>query len=222
MDFYKILNVSRSATSEEIKKSFRKLALLYHPDTNGGDKAKTEKYKEIFKAYETLSEEAARRHYDQMQGLSRVGNNASSSSYKSYTKTNGNTTYTTYTWTSSSSSRTQRSSRFSSDPNSEAMHGSHFEEWFAAHYGPRGETVKRRDPFMDIDMENNRHHQYYARQNARAQRRRMEEAIREQLENEARANEAAENLRQKREDRRDSATTRRKTRKRDDGFCSIQ
>jgi len=227
MDFYKLLNVSKSASNSDIKKSFRKLALLYHPDTNGGDPSKTEKYKEIFKAYETLSEEASRRHYDQMQGLSRVGNNNyDSSSYRSYTKTSSSNT-TTYTWTytssssSSSSSRSRKSSsRFSSDPSSEALHGTNFEEWFAAHYGPRGETIKRRDPFMDIDMENNRHHQYYARQNARAQKLRMEEAIREQLEKEARENDAAENLRQRREDRRES-TGRRTSRRKDDN-CSIQ
>ena len=222
VDFYKLLNVSRNATSGEIKKSFRKLALLYHPDTNGGDRLKTEKYKEIFKAYETLSEDSSRQHYDQMQGLSRVGNNYDTSSYRSYSKTSSSNS-TTYTWTytsSSSRSRTSSSSRFSNDPSSEALHGANFEEWFAAHYGPRGETIKRRDPFMDIDMENNRHHQYYARQNARAQKLRMEEALREQLENEARANEAAENLRQRRENRRDSAG--RRTSRRKDDNCSIQ
>lgn len=221
VDFYKLLNVSKTASNGEIKKSFRKLALLYHPDTNGGDNSKTEKYKEIFKAYETLSEEGSRRNYDQLQGLSRVGNNPN----RSYGSSQTTTTYT-YTWTSSSSSSSsfrnrKSSSRFSSDPNSEALHGSNFEEWFAAHYGTRGENVKRRDPFMDIDMENNRHHKYYARQNERAQQQRMEERMREQMENEARSNEAAENLRQRREDRRDSAESGRTRRKKDDG-CSIQ
>ena len=54
-DFYKILGVSRSATDDELKKAYRKLALKYHPDKNK-DPGAEDKFKEIAEAYETLSD----------------------------------------------------------------------------------------------------------------------------------------------------------------------
>lgn len=64
-DFYSILNVSRSATPEEIKKAYRKLAMQYHPDKNPGDKKAEEKFKELSEAYEVLSDQKKREMYDQ-------------------------------------------------------------------------------------------------------------------------------------------------------------
>lgn len=64
-DFYSLLGVSRTATSEEIKKSYRKLAMKYHPDKNPGDKKSEEKFKEISEAYDTLSDQKKRDMYDQ-------------------------------------------------------------------------------------------------------------------------------------------------------------
>ena len=61
-DYYKTLGVPRTATADEIKKAFRKLARKHHPDA-GGDEAK---FKEISEAYETLSDEKKRKEYDQM------------------------------------------------------------------------------------------------------------------------------------------------------------
>ena len=55
-DYYKILQVSKQATSEEIKAAFRRLARQYHPDLNPDDKASSEKFREICEAYEALSE----------------------------------------------------------------------------------------------------------------------------------------------------------------------
>lgn len=60
MDYYQILGVSPSASPEEIKKAYRKLAMLHHPD-RGGD---TEKFKEISEAYDILSDDNKKRHYD--------------------------------------------------------------------------------------------------------------------------------------------------------------
>ena len=63
-DYYKILGVSRTASADDIKKAFRKLARKYHPDVNPGDKKAEEKFKEINEAYEVLSDSDKRRKYD--------------------------------------------------------------------------------------------------------------------------------------------------------------
>ena len=64
-DYYETLGVSKSASADEIKKAYRKLALKYHPDRNQGDKEAEEKFKEISIAYETLSNPEKRQQYDQ-------------------------------------------------------------------------------------------------------------------------------------------------------------
>jgi molecular chaperone DnaJ len=63
-DFYDVLGVSKSATAEEIKKAYRKLAIQYHPDKNPGDKAAEDKFKEAAEAYEVLSDADKRAKYD--------------------------------------------------------------------------------------------------------------------------------------------------------------
>jgi len=63
-DYYRILEVPRTATQEEIKKSYRKLAMKYHPDRNKGDKTAESKFKEINEAYAVLSNEEKRKQYD--------------------------------------------------------------------------------------------------------------------------------------------------------------
>src|SRR6186713_3172142 len=63
-DFYEILGVSKSASQEEIKKAYRKVAMQYHPDRNPGDKASEEKFKEAAEAYEILSDQDKRAQYD--------------------------------------------------------------------------------------------------------------------------------------------------------------
>ncbi|MCB0411638.1 MAG: DnaJ domain-containing protein [Bdellovibrionales bacterium] len=64
-DYYEILGVSRSASMDEIKKSYRKLALKFHPDKNPGDKAAEDRFKEISDAYEVLRDPKRRQMYDQ-------------------------------------------------------------------------------------------------------------------------------------------------------------
>jgi len=64
-DYYKTLGVAKTATPEEIKKAYRKLALKYHPDKTKGDKVAEEKFKEINEANEVLSNPAKRKKYDQ-------------------------------------------------------------------------------------------------------------------------------------------------------------
>ncbi len=63
-DYYAILGVSRTATQEEIKKAYRRLAIKYHPDRNPGNKEAEEKFKEAAEAYEVLSDPEKRARYD--------------------------------------------------------------------------------------------------------------------------------------------------------------
>ena len=64
-DYYEVLEVERTATAEEVKKSYRKLAIKFHPDKNPGDKAAEDKFKELGEAYEALSDPQKRAAYDQ-------------------------------------------------------------------------------------------------------------------------------------------------------------
>jgi curved DNA-binding protein len=81
-DYYSILGVSKSASAEEIKKAFRKLAVKYHPDRNPNNKQAEDKFKEISEAYEVLGDSDKRTKYDQFgqywkqAGQSPFGNGA--------------------------------------------------------------------------------------------------------------------------------------------------
>jgi molecular chaperone DnaJ len=63
-DYYEVLNVSREADAEEIKRAYRKLAMQYHPDRNVGDEEAEQKFKEAAEAYEVLSDGEKRQRYD--------------------------------------------------------------------------------------------------------------------------------------------------------------
>lgn len=77
-DYYKILGVDRNADEDEIKRTYRKLALKYHPDKNPGDKQAEERFKEINEAYEVLGDPTKRQKYDQL-----------GASYKAWERTGG-------------------------------------------------------------------------------------------------------------------------------------
>lgn len=86
-DYYKILEVDRGASPDEIKKSFRKLAKRYHPDLNPNDQASQEKFKEINEAYDVLSDPDKKAQYDRFGSYSQ-GDNFDPSKYgynQSYT-----------------------------------------------------------------------------------------------------------------------------------------
>jgi molecular chaperone DnaJ len=74
-DYYEILGVNRNASTDEIKTSYRKLAMQFHPDRNPGNKEAEEKFKECAEAYEVLSDTQKRQRYDQFghQGVDSTG-----------------------------------------------------------------------------------------------------------------------------------------------------
>ena len=73
-DYYEVLEISKNASGEEIKKAYRKLAIKYHPDKNPGDTVAEEKFKEAAEAYEVLSDDNKRARYDQFGHAGMSGN----------------------------------------------------------------------------------------------------------------------------------------------------
>src|SRR5690606_7984997 len=82
-DYYKILGVSQSATTDEIKTAYRKLAMKYHPDRNPNNKSAEEKFKEATEAYEVLGDTQKRTQYDQF-GHAGVNNGMGSGGHHGY------------------------------------------------------------------------------------------------------------------------------------------
>src|SRR5512135_1546541 len=74
-DYYEVLGVGRSASPEEIKKAYRKLAMQFHPDRNPGNLSAEEKFKEAAEAYEVLGDPQKRQRYDQFghEGVRNAG-----------------------------------------------------------------------------------------------------------------------------------------------------
>ena len=70
-DYYEVLGVPRNASSDELKKAYRKVAMKHHPDRNPGDKKSEEKFKEASEAFEVLGDKEKRSRYDQI-GLSLI------------------------------------------------------------------------------------------------------------------------------------------------------
>ena len=86
-DYYEVLGVSKTATDDELKKAYRKLAKKYHPDANPDNKEQAEvKFKEINEAYEVLSDPQKRKMYDQFghEGPSGFGGGNPGGGYYSY------------------------------------------------------------------------------------------------------------------------------------------
>jgi len=136
-DFYEILEVQKTATDDEIKKAYRRLALKWHPDKNLSNKTQAEeKFKLISEAYEVLSDKDKRRKYDQL-GRAGLSNSHGHSSYSS----NGGY------------------SRFSEDFLNRQFHFHNpfdiFEQ-FMSHFGMEDDFGFGFDPFADFRNRHNR------------------------------------------------------------------
>lgn len=91
-NYYKILGVGKTATDDEIKKAYRRLAMIYHPDKNAGNPQTEEKFKEIGEAYTVLSDPEKRKKYDSMSFHQSYGQKNSNN--QSHTRANTGKTYT--------------------------------------------------------------------------------------------------------------------------------
>ncbi len=92
-DYYKILNVSKTAKADEIKKSYRTLARKYHPDLNPNNKSAEDKFKEVSEAYEVLSDDEKRKIYDAGGMDPRQQYTGQQPPYYQYTQSNDNSRY---------------------------------------------------------------------------------------------------------------------------------
>src|SRR3990172_3421936 len=93
-DYYQVLGISKEASDAEIKKSYRKLALQHHPDRNKGNKVSEEKFKEVTKAYEVLSDPQKKQTYDQFGEAAFDPSNASGPFGQGFGGQGGPFTYT--------------------------------------------------------------------------------------------------------------------------------
>lgn len=85
-DYYQVLGVSKTASADEIKSAYRKMAMKYHPDRNPGDKAAEEKFKEAAEAYDVLHDQEKRKRYDAYghEGLQGMGAGGAGPGFSSF------------------------------------------------------------------------------------------------------------------------------------------
>ena len=127
---YRTLNVPREATEQQIKLSYRKLALTLHPDVNGGDETMTARFREVHHAYEILSDINKRREYDDIGsiGLSHLG--------RATTHSGGNKVYSAPAYMRGVKNHRKPNNDGTTSTQS-SVHSQHFnvKEWRAWHFG---------------------------------------------------------------------------------------
>jgi curved DNA-binding protein CbpA len=148
-DYYKVLQIPRTASLDQIKKAYRSLALSLHPDVTHGDKKKEIQFKEVVEAFETLSDTALRSLYDSRFGIGSPGSRFdSTSSYSRRTSTSYRPT--------AKSTQAVSSEQFN------------MEVWNAWHYGDNAvvsEAVKQTRSWMED--ERSPHKSYYEKKAVR-------------------------------------------------------
>ncbi|MCS6834359.1 MAG: DnaJ domain-containing protein, partial [Flammeovirgaceae bacterium] len=97
-DYYKILEVPRTASQEDIKKAYRKLAIKYHPDKNPNNPQAEQRFKELNEAYEVLSDPEKRKKYDQFGENWEFAEQYAGAGAKGYGYNGGKGTYTTFSF----------------------------------------------------------------------------------------------------------------------------
>ena len=145
-DYYKTLGVPKTATQDEIKKAFRKLAVKHHPDKNPGDKKAEERFKEANEANEVLSDPEKRKKYDEL-----------GANWKAYQQQGGNDS--TFDW--ERYANRQRQGRTRQYTNEEDPYGeSHFSDFFESIFGggfeemrSGGRSARSRGPTRGQDVE---------------------------------------------------------------------
>ena len=143
-DYYKVLGVAKTATPEEIKKAYRKLALKYHPDKTKGDKAAEEKFKDVNEANEVLSDPQKRKKYDQL-----------GADWKHYEETGappGGFDWSKYTSNRGGQTRTMSQEEFNAMFNEDSA-GDFFETLFGLHPGERRGRRNRAIKGDDLEAE---------------------------------------------------------------------
>jgi curved DNA-binding protein len=147
-DYYKILGVDKSASQDEIKKAYRKLAMKYHPDRNAGNKSSEEKFKEITEANEVLSDPEKRKKYDTL-----------GSNWKQYQNTGGQGFGDFYTNFGGGRGQSGSTYEFSGDINDifGGMGGGGFSDFFESFFGGsgRGFGGRTQQQKTTIDVEAN-------------------------------------------------------------------
>ncbi len=146
-DYYKILGVEKSATQDDIKKAYRKLAMKYHPDRNSGNKSAEEKFKEITEANEVLSDPEKRKKYDTL-----------GSNWKQYQNTGGQGFDNFYTNFGGRRGKTNQSGtyEFSGDfGDIFGNAGGGFSDFFESFFGGAGFGGRAQQQKIAVDVEAN-------------------------------------------------------------------
>lgn len=130
-DYYKILGVAKTATADEIKKAYRKLAVKYHPDKNPGNKGAEEKFKEMNEANDVLEDPVKRKKYDEL-----------GSNYNSYQQQNGTEGFDWSKWSNQGQGRQHSHAASGGESFGEGDFSDFFENIFGhtAGGGRRGRT----------------------------------------------------------------------------------